>query len=161
MAADYMLERRRDKETPETKCLGLRLFVTPSLSLPMVYCLPMGIVLIGYRGSGKTTVGRLLAERLAKTFIDCDEVIVARHGKSIREIFSAGGEEAFRRLETSVIAELAAKTDHVIAVGGVRCCGRRIGGLSPNISSFIFAAIPACCSGESTMTRRLQIIGRI
>jgi shikimate kinase len=78
----------------------------------------MGVVLIGYRGSGKTTVGRLLAARLAKTFIDCDEEIVARHGKSIREIFSAGGEDAFRKLETSVIAELAAKTDHVIAVGG-------------------------------------------
>jgi shikimate kinase len=78
----------------------------------------MSIVLIGYRGSGKTTVGRLLAARSAKTFIDCDEEIVARHGKSIREIFSAGGEEAFRKLETSVIAELATKTDHVIAVGG-------------------------------------------
>jgi shikimate kinase len=97
---------------------ALRLFVTPSLSLPMVYCPPMGIVLIGYRGSGKTTVGRLLAGRLGRTFVDCDEVIVSRHGKSIREIFSAGGEEAFRKLETSVIAELAAKTDHVIAVGG-------------------------------------------
>jgi len=78
----------------------------------------MTIVLIGYRGSGKTTVGRLLAERVKSVFIDCDEVIVARHGKSIREIFSAGGEEAFRKLETSVIAELASKTDHIIAVGG-------------------------------------------
>jgi shikimate kinase len=76
------------------------------------------VVLIGYRGSGKTTVGRLLAERLGRTFVDCDEVIVRRRGKSIREIFAAGGEEAFRKLETNVIAELAAGADHVIAVGG-------------------------------------------
>jgi shikimate kinase len=84
----------------------------------LVYWSTMTIVLIGYRGSGKTTVGRLLAARLATTFVDCDEVIVTRHGKSIREIFSAEGEEAFRKLETSVIADLASKTDHVIAVGG-------------------------------------------
>jgi len=76
------------------------------------------VVLIGYRGSGKTTVGRLLAARLGRTFVDCDEVIVARHGKSIREIFADGGEEAFRRLEAAAIAELAGKADHIIAVGG-------------------------------------------
>jgi shikimate kinase len=78
----------------------------------------MSIVLIGYRGSGKTTVGRLLAARLGKTFVDCDEVIVSRSGKTIRGIFDEGGEDAFRKLESSVIAELASKTDHVIAVGG-------------------------------------------
>jgi shikimate kinase len=78
----------------------------------------MSIVLIGYRGSGKTTVGRLLAARLAKTFVDCDEVIVSRSGKTIRGIFDEGGEEAFRKLESGVIAELAAKTDYVISVGG-------------------------------------------
>lgn len=78
----------------------------------------MSIVLIGYRGSGKTTVGRILAGRMGSAFVDCDEIIVARQGKSIREIFSSGGEEAFRKLETGVIAELAGKADHVIAVGG-------------------------------------------
>lgn len=76
------------------------------------------VVLIGYRGSGKTTVGRILATRLARTFVDCDDLIVSREGKSIREIFAAGGEEAFRKLESSVIAETAKKADHVIAVGG-------------------------------------------
>jgi shikimate kinase len=78
----------------------------------------MTIVLIGYRGSGKTTVGRLVAARMGRTFVDCDEAIVARHGKSIREIFSAGGEELFRRLEAEAISELAEKKNHVIAVGG-------------------------------------------
>jgi len=76
------------------------------------------VVLIGYRGSGKTTVGRLLAARTGRRFVDCDEMIVARYGKSIREIFAGGGEEAFRKLESAAIAELAGKSDHIIAVGG-------------------------------------------
>jgi len=78
----------------------------------------MSVVLIGYRGSGKTTVGRLLAKRLDKPFFDCDEVIVNRSQKSIREIFAGGGEEAFRRVEMKVIEELAGKKDSIIAVGG-------------------------------------------
>jgi shikimate kinase len=77
----------------------------------------MGIVLIGYRGSGKTTVGRILAQRLGTPFADCDDLIVARSGKSIREIFALEGEDGFRKLETAAIAELA-KSDGVIAVGG-------------------------------------------
>ena len=82
-----------------------------------VYIDVMGVVLIGYRGSGKTTVGRLLAERLGKSFVDCDVMIVKKAGRSIREIFLAEGEEEFRKIEMSVIAE-SATTDCVIAVGG-------------------------------------------
>jgi shikimate kinase len=78
----------------------------------------MVIVLIGYRGSGKTTVGRILAQRLGKAFVDCDEVIVARQGKSIREIFLTRGEEAFRKAEMEVISELSSSTECVIALGG-------------------------------------------
>jgi len=76
------------------------------------------MVLIGYRGSGKTSVGRAVAARLNRAFIDSDEEIVRRAGKSIAEIFAAGGEPAFRELETAVVLEIAARTDHVIAVGG-------------------------------------------
>jgi shikimate kinase len=78
----------------------------------------VNVVLIGYRGSGKTTVGRLVATRLGKKFVDADEVIIAKSGKSIREIFAAGGEAEFRRLEMQAIAELAKSEDHIIAVGG-------------------------------------------
>jgi shikimate kinase len=78
----------------------------------------MSIVLIGYRGSGKTTVGRLLAQRLGKPFADADDLVVQRSGKSIREIFASGGEETFRTLEMAAIAELAGRNDGVIAVGG-------------------------------------------
>ena len=78
----------------------------------------MSVVLIGYRGSGKTTVGRLLAERLGKTFIDCDDLIVKQAQKSIREIFASGGEKVFRELESVAVAELAKNKDAVIALGG-------------------------------------------
>jgi shikimate kinase len=78
----------------------------------------MSVVLIGYRGSGKTTVGRLLAERLGKSFVDCDDLIVKQAGKSVREIFAEGGEETFRKLEASAVAKLAKRKDAVIALGG-------------------------------------------
>ncbi|HMD54943.1 MAG TPA: shikimate kinase [Phycisphaerae bacterium] len=78
----------------------------------------MNIVLIGYRGSGKTSVGRLLAARLGMSFIDTDDLIVAKSGKTIRKIFEAGGEQAFRDLETAVVAEVAARDHTVIAAGG-------------------------------------------
>jgi shikimate kinase len=78
----------------------------------------MSVVLIGYRGSGKTTVGRLLANQLGKPFIDGDDVIVKSAGKSIREIFLAGGEPEFRALEMRAVAELCAADDCVIAFGG-------------------------------------------
>jgi shikimate kinase len=78
----------------------------------------VSVILIGYRGSGKTTAGRLLAGRLGKKFVDADDLIVARAGRSIREIFSGGGEEAFRKLEMEIISELAKEMDAVIALGG-------------------------------------------
>ena len=78
----------------------------------------MSIVLLGYRGSGKTTVGRKLADRLRWKFADSDEHIVRKVGKPIRAIFSDDGEAEFRGHEAAVIAELAAMNDHVIALGG-------------------------------------------
>jgi shikimate kinase len=78
----------------------------------------MSLVLIGYRGSGKTTIGRKLAERLVWPFIDSDERIVAKAGKSIKQIFEESGEEGFRNLETKVIEELCDLPDHVLALGG-------------------------------------------
>jgi len=76
------------------------------------------IFLIGYRGSGKTTVGRRLGELLAWPAIDADTELEARAGKSIKDIFATGGEAAFRELETRVISDLASRKDHVISLGG-------------------------------------------
>ena len=77
------------------------------------------IVLVGFMGAGKTTVGRLLAAKLAVPFSDADHVIEARAGKPVRQIFSDDGEPAFRQLEHDVIADLLAKNeDMVLALGG-------------------------------------------
>lgn len=64
------------------------------------------IVLIGIPGSGKTTVGKTLAEKLSLEFIDLDSLIVFRQGKSIPQIFEEQGEEGFRRAETEAVREV-------------------------------------------------------
>lgn len=76
------------------------------------------IVLIGYMGAGKTTVGKALAGKLGYEFIDTDLYIEAQEGMTIPEIFEKKGEAYFRTLETNVIKELREKTHCVIATGG-------------------------------------------
>src|SRR5579862_4773618 len=78
----------------------------------------MSIVLIGYRGSGKTTIGRRLADRLWWKFVDTDEMVVKQAGKTIKEIFEAEGEERFRALESAAIGDALKLDEHVIALGG-------------------------------------------
>ncbi len=79
---------------------------------------PRNIILVGFMASGKTSVGRALAERTGWTFIDADDAIVARAGKPIHRIFAEDGEPAFRELESRVIADLCAGERQVIASGG-------------------------------------------
>jgi len=76
------------------------------------------VVLVGLPGSGKSTVGRQLARRLDLPFSDSDHVIEQRIGCSIRDFFSREGEQAFRDVEESVIAELAVGGEGVVATGG-------------------------------------------
>ena len=76
------------------------------------------IVLVGFMGAGKTTTGRMLAQRLGLPFADSDQVIVERAGRAIADIFAADGEPAFRALETQVIAELVAGPPMVLSLGG-------------------------------------------
>lgn len=76
------------------------------------------IVLTGMPGSGKTTVGKLLAEATGKRFTDADEAIVQKAGMSIPDIFAHQGEAGFRSIETAVLAELGKCSDLVIATGG-------------------------------------------
>ena len=80
--------------------------------------MPPLLFLIGYRGSGKTTVGRIVADRLGWDFIDADAVLEERYGQTIREIFAAEGEAGFRDKETAVLADLCGRTNTVIATGG-------------------------------------------
>jgi shikimate kinase len=79
---------------------------------------PSLIFLIGYRGCGKTTVARLLAKKLGWKWLDADEVLEARFGRSIRDIFAEEGVEGFRAKESAVLAELCNLANHVIATGG-------------------------------------------
>lgn len=76
------------------------------------------LVLIGMPGCGKSTVGQVLAARLGRKLIDMDERIVAQAGMSIPDIFAAGGEDGFRRIEMAVAESLRHETGAVIACGG-------------------------------------------
>ena len=76
------------------------------------------IILVGMMGSGKTTVGKMLARQLGKTFIDCDEEIQKRTGVKISHIFDVEGEEGFRQRETLVIQDLIKLDNIVLATGG-------------------------------------------
>ena len=78
----------------------------------------MNLVLIGYRATGKTTLARLLAERLGWDWIDADVEIERRAGKSIARIFAEDGEPAFRDLEAAVVADLCRRERLVLAAGG-------------------------------------------
>jgi shikimate kinase len=79
---------------------------------------PRRIVLTGFMGSGKTTVGPLIARRLGWKFLDVDDAIAAEAGATIAELFSRQGEAAFRERERAAIAALASNDSLVLALGG-------------------------------------------
>ena len=86
------------------------------------------LVLTGFMGTGKSTVGRLVAQQLERPFVDSDELIVRRAGKSVAAVFAAEGEARFRELERCVCQDLAAQQGLVIATGGgalLDACNRR------------------------------------
>jgi len=78
----------------------------------------MNIFLIGYRGTGKTTIGRMLAKRLAMDFLDSDDLIEEREGRKIKEIFEREGEPYFRGVEKAVFDGIGKLDGKVVACGG-------------------------------------------
>ena len=99
----------------------------------------MNIVLIGYRGTGKSTVGKVLAGRLGRTLVSTDAEIVRRAGQPIPEIVAKHGWEYFRDLESTVCQELATREGLVIDTGGGAI-------LRPqNVESLKYSARSACC----------------
>ena len=78
----------------------------------------VNVYLVGMMGAGKTTVGYLLAQQLGYRFLDTDSLISQAAGKSINQIFADDGEEAFRDLETKVLAEISTYKKLTIATGG-------------------------------------------
>jgi shikimate kinase len=80
--------------------------------------MPHLLHLIGYRGTGKSTVARHVAGRLGWDWLDADAELELRAGRTVRQIFVADGEPAFRDLEAKLLAELCGLTQHVLALGG-------------------------------------------
>jgi shikimate kinase len=78
----------------------------------------VNLALIGFMGAGKTSVGRLVAEQLYFDYLDTDDLIVSRTGRTIADIFKTDGEPAFRALECQVVAELAGRVKTLISTGG-------------------------------------------
>lgn len=78
----------------------------------------MNIVLIGFMGSGKTTVGKALSAKCGKEFLDTDALIEAKEGRKISEIFAKEGEGHFRKLEYAALKSLLDAKDKIISTGG-------------------------------------------
>jgi shikimate kinase len=78
----------------------------------------VNLALIGFMGTGKSSVGRLIADQLRFEFLDTDDLIESRSGKKISEIFAQNGEPGFRELECQLVEELASRTRTVISTGG-------------------------------------------
>ena len=98
------------------------------------------IVLVGFMGTGKTLVGKLISKKLGMTFLDMDDIIVERAGMPISQIFAEKGEPHFRSLERSLARELSAQKGLVIATGGGIV-------LNPeNISDFSQTGVVICLS---------------
>jgi len=76
------------------------------------------IILTGFMGTGKSSVGKALAERLGRPFVDMDALIEQREGRSVRQIFEEAGEAYFRQLESDLCREIAGWRGYVIATGG-------------------------------------------
>jgi shikimate kinase len=97
--------------SPLTGCTATTLLTVSDVQGPVV-------VLVGPPGAGKSTVGRLLADRIGVDFIDIDDLIVAGAGRSISEIFIADGEPAFRQIEETEVAAALNGCNGVLALGG-------------------------------------------
>jgi shikimate kinase len=121
------------------------------------------IVLTGFMGTGKTTVGRLLAEQLGFEFVDTDLLIEQRHG-AIADIFQTRGEEAFRQIERDLAAELAQREGLVISTGGrLMLDPRNVASLTRNGRVFCLVATPdeiydRVTNDESARERPLLVV---
>jgi shikimate kinase len=80
------------------------------------------VILVGFMGAGKSSVGRLIARRLGRCFVETDDLIVSRAGRSIPAIFRDGGESRFRALEAEAVELLRLKRGDVVATGGGLPC---------------------------------------
>jgi shikimate kinase len=113
-------------------------------------------VIIGFMGTGKSTVGRLLAQQLGRRFVDLDEAIREGAGQSIADIFRSGGEPAFRKLEQEALRRALADSDTVLATGGGAACRE------PNLSMMLAAGrvVALSAPAEEVLRRTGRLSGR-
>jgi len=76
------------------------------------------LILVGFMGTGKSSLGRLIAKKTGRRFVDTDQLIVLNEGREISQMFKENGEDYFRQIETSTLASLRATGGQVIATGG-------------------------------------------
>ncbi len=111
-----------------------------------------GIVLIGYMGCGKSTVAKLLARRCGKKLLDADSEIEKEQGRTISDIFSSLGEEAFRNMETEYLRKIAAlEEDVILSTGGGMPLRKENAELMKNIGKVIYLK-----TGEDVIFDRVQ-----
>lgn len=108
------------------------------------------LVLVGLPGSGKTTVGAMLAARLGRAFLDFDEEIERREGRSVTRIFDERGESAFRQLERELTADLRAYGNMVLSPGGGWASDPSVVGLIRPPAVMVYLAV-----GPETALKRL------
>ena len=125
---------------------------TAETTLPPGAHLEKSVVMVGLMGTGKTSIGRMLAKRLKMDFVDADAEIVAAAGCSIEEIFETHGEPSFRSGERSVIARLLDGPVRIIATGGAPSWTRKPANTLPKMpfrSGFMPILIPSsnACHG--------------
>lgn len=110
------------------------------------------IVLTGFMGTGKSAVGKRVATMTGRTFVDIDQEIISKHG-SIPEIFQAGGEEQFRKIEREIVAEIAPRRNQVIATGGGTLLD------ADNIVAFLGAEVYTLTAEPDEIERRVRADG--
>jgi shikimate kinase len=111
------------------------------------------LVFVGMMGVGKTTVARVVADRLARRVIDSDAIIESRDGRTVREIFAEDGEAAFRALETEVLLEALASTEPVViaAAGGVVLSEQNRAALKDSGAKVVWL-----CADPATLVERVR-----
>jgi len=126
----------------------------------------VNVVLVGFRCAGKSSVGRALAEKLKRDFVDCDEYIERKTDLTIREIFDIAGESYFRLVESDAVADLSKGDGLVLATGGGAVMRyKNIRNLKRN-SVVVFldvgpeSAFERCQSDPKTQTRRPSLTGK-
>ncbi|MCI5851357.1 MAG: shikimate kinase, partial [Sutterellaceae bacterium] len=112
------------------------------------------VYLIGMMGAGKSTVGKMLSQRLGWDFIDMDREIERREGRTIPEIFASDGEAGFRQLESGLLEELSRRLGLVVATGGGAVLAPRAQGLMSGSGLVVYLRVDAETSYARTKSDR-------